>query len=237
MGKTKREQLQSWNILTFDPQKTDVDEHIDLINTLGDMLGQTAKSKMEKFVDTMSTIIQTHLTTCKTWAKTIKKVKELEHIIRRCDPPAAALPNLTKGTAVPSLYLHIVFQMIKKKQIFLNLSKGPDQSNLKLEAEEKVNSLNKSQNPLQYRYKRTNTLMMILIITNKMRTIEVNQKAIDLIEAKIQDDFSEVKICMVKVNAVKIRTKANIRVIITKAIVVYITTHIEIINKVIIMAN
>ena len=32
-GKTKRDQLQSWNILIFDPQKTDVDEHIDLINT------------------------------------------------------------------------------------------------------------------------------------------------------------------------------------------------------------
>ena len=28
-GKTKRDQLQSWNILTFDSQKTDVDEHID----------------------------------------------------------------------------------------------------------------------------------------------------------------------------------------------------------------
>ena len=56
--KAKRDQLQSWNILTFDPPKTDVDEHIDLINTLGDMLGQTAESKMEKFVDTMPTIIQ-----------------------------------------------------------------------------------------------------------------------------------------------------------------------------------
>ena len=32
-GKTKRDQLQSWNILTFNPQKTDIDEHIDLINT------------------------------------------------------------------------------------------------------------------------------------------------------------------------------------------------------------
>ena len=39
LGKTKRDQLQTWNILTFDPQKTDVDEHIDLINTLGHMLG------------------------------------------------------------------------------------------------------------------------------------------------------------------------------------------------------
>ena len=46
-GKTKRDKLQSWNILIFDPQKTGVDEHIDLINTLGDMLGQTAESKME----------------------------------------------------------------------------------------------------------------------------------------------------------------------------------------------
>ena len=63
-GKTKRDQLQSWNILTFDLKKTDVDEHIDPINTLGNMLGQTAESKMEKFVDTMPTIIQTHLITC-----------------------------------------------------------------------------------------------------------------------------------------------------------------------------
>ena len=90
-GKTKRDPLQSWNILIFDPQKTDVDEHIDLINTLGDTLGQTEESKMEKFTDTMPTIIQTHLITCKPWAKTTKKAKELEHIIRKCDPPAAAL--------------------------------------------------------------------------------------------------------------------------------------------------
>ena len=55
----------------------DVDEHIDLINTLGDMLGQTEESKMEKFIDTMPTIMQTHLITCKTWEKTTDKVKEL----------------------------------------------------------------------------------------------------------------------------------------------------------------
>ena len=59
---------------------------------------------------------------------------------------------------------------------------------------------------------------------------------------QILDNFSEVKIHMIEVNAVKICTKANIRVtitkvIITKAIVVYITTNVEIINKVTIMAN
>ena len=84
--------------------------------------------------------------------------------------------------------------------------------------------------------------MMILVITSTIRIIEVNPEAIDLIEAKILDNFSEVKIRVVEVNALKIHTKANIRVtitkvIITKAIMVYITTHIEIINKVTIMAN
>ena len=106
-GKTKRHQLQSWNILTCNPQKTDVDEHIDLINTLSNMLDQTAKSKKEKFVDTMPTIIQTHLITCENWEKTTKKAKELEHIIRKCDPLAAALPTLTQGMAVHGLYSHI----------------------------------------------------------------------------------------------------------------------------------
>ena len=132
--------------------------------------------------------------------------------------------------------------MIKKKQTFLNLLKGHDQSNLKLKVEVKANNHNKSQNPFQYRYKRTNILMKTLITTTTMRIIEVNPEAVDLIQAKILDDFSEVKIHVVEVNAVKTCTKANIRitatkVIITKAIMVCIITHVEIINKVTIMAN
>ena len=130
MGKTKRDQLQSWNILTFDPQKTDVDEHIDLINMLGDMLGQKEVAKMEKFIDTMPTIIQTHLVTCENWAKTTQRAKELKHIIRKCDPPAAALPTLTQGHSSSWLYSHIAqledkeetdipqpFKGVKPKQI------------------------------------------------------------------------------------------------------------------------
>ena len=113
--KTRWEQLQSWNILTFDPQKTDVDEYIDLINTLGDMLGQTAESKRDKFVNTMPTIIQTLLITCENWEKTVDKAKELEHIIRKCEPLAAALPNLAQGTAVPGLYLHIAHSNDKEE--------------------------------------------------------------------------------------------------------------------------
>ena len=75
-----------------------------------------------------------------------------------------------------------------------------------------------------------------------MRIIEVNLKDIDLTEAKIQVNFSEVKICVVEVNKIKIHTKANIKtiaikVIITKVIEVYIITHTEISNRAIIMAN
>ena len=47
-GKTKREQLQSWNILSFNPKTTDVDKHIDLINTLGDMVDQKEQAKKGK---------------------------------------------------------------------------------------------------------------------------------------------------------------------------------------------
>ena len=44
-GKTKREQLQSWNILSFNPKTMDVDEHIDLINTLGEIKKKRPKRK------------------------------------------------------------------------------------------------------------------------------------------------------------------------------------------------
>ena len=156
-GKTKRDQLQSWNILTFDPQKTDVDEHINLINILGDILGQTAESMMEKFIDTVPTIIQTHLITCKTWTKTTKKAKVLEHIIRRCDPPAAALSNLTKGTAVPSLYSHIAHSNDKEETDIPQPFKGARPKQPKTRHRGKGKQPQQKPNPLQYRYKRTNT--------------------------------------------------------------------------------
>ena len=75
-----------------------------------------------------------------------------------------------------------------------------------------------------------------------MRIIEVNLEDIDLTKAKIQINFSEVKICMVEVNTIKIHTKANIKTIaikaiITKVIKVYIISHAEISNRAIIIIN
>ena len=112
-GKTKREQLQSWDILLFDPKKTDVDEHIDLINTIGIMVDQKEEAKMEKFIETMPTMIQTCLIICKDWAETKDKAKSLEHIIQKCDPPTPAMPLVTTGATVLGLYSHIVYSVDK----------------------------------------------------------------------------------------------------------------------------
>ena len=113
-GKTKREQLQSWNILLFNPKNTYVDEHIDLINTLGDMVDQKEEAKKEKFIETMRTMIQTHLITCKDLAAVKDTVKSLEHIILKCDPPTPAMPMMATGATVPGLYSHIAHLVDKE---------------------------------------------------------------------------------------------------------------------------
>ena len=113
--KTKREQLQSWNILSFNLKTTDVDEHIDLINTLGDMVDQKEEAKKEKFIETMPTMIQTHLIMCKDWATVKDTAKSLEHIIMKCDPPTPAMPMMATGATVPGLYSHMVHSVHKEE--------------------------------------------------------------------------------------------------------------------------
>ena len=106
MGKNKERTIAIMEQLSFNLQKTDVDEHIDLVATLGNMLKQDKHAKMEKFIETMSTIIQIHLIIEPNRAEVTKKAKNLEHIIQRCDPPATAPPIITGGGAVPGLYSH-----------------------------------------------------------------------------------------------------------------------------------
>ena len=114
-AKMKREQLQSWNILSFNPKTTDVDEHIDLINILGDMVDQKEEAKKEKFIETMPTMIQTHLITCKDWDTVKDTAKSLEHIIMKCDPPTLAMPMIATGATVLGLYSHIAHSVDKEE--------------------------------------------------------------------------------------------------------------------------
>ena len=102
-----------WNILSFNPKTTDVDEHIDLINTLGDMVDQKEEAKKEKFIETMPMMIQTHLIMCKDWAAVKDTAKSLEHIILKCDPPTLAMSMMATGATVPGLYSHIAHSVDK----------------------------------------------------------------------------------------------------------------------------
>ena len=79
------------------------------------MVHQKEEAKKEKFIETMPTMIQTHLIICKDWADVKDKAKSLEHIIRKCDPPTPTMPLVTTGTTVPGLYLHIAHSVDKEE--------------------------------------------------------------------------------------------------------------------------
>ena len=109
MGKNKK------RTVTITVTVTDVDEHINLLNTLGDMVDQKEEAKKEKFIETMPTMIQTHPITCKDWATVKDTAKSLEHIIMKCDPPTPAKPTMATGATVPGLYSHIAHSMDKEE--------------------------------------------------------------------------------------------------------------------------
>ena len=80
------------------------------------MVDQKEEAKMEKFIETMPTMIQTHLIICKNWADVKDKAKSLKHIIQKCDPPTPAMPLVTTGATVPGLYSHIAHLLDKEEE-------------------------------------------------------------------------------------------------------------------------
>ena len=82
---------------------------------MGDIVDQKEEAKKEKFIETMHTMIQTHLITCKDWATVKDTVKSLKHIIMKCDPPTPAMPTMATGATVPGLYSHITHSVDKEE--------------------------------------------------------------------------------------------------------------------------
>ena len=79
------------------------------------MVDQKEEAKKEKFIETMPTMIQTHLIMCKDWATVKDTAKSLEHIILECDPPTLAMPMMATGATVPGLYSHIAHSVDKEE--------------------------------------------------------------------------------------------------------------------------
>ena len=185
-GKTKREQLQSWNILSFNPKTTDVDEPIDLINTLGDMVDQKKEAKMEKFIETMPTRIQTHLIMCKDWAT----AKSLEHIILKCDPPTPAMPMMATSATVPGLYSHIAHSVDKEEREIPQPFKGAKpKKKPEIEVNLKENLMNKDRT--HPKPKRQMKLIHMKTLTIIIITSQVRVEATDLSMVKAETDNLE----------------------------------------------
>ena len=146
-GKRKREQLQSWNILSFNPKTADIDEHIDLINTLGDMVDQKEEAKKEKFIETMPMMIQTHLIMCEDWDTVKDTAKSLEHIIMKCDPPTPAMPMMATGATVPGLNSHIAHSVDKEEGDIPQLFKGTKPKQTRGRGKPKGKPQDQRQNP------------------------------------------------------------------------------------------
>ena len=185
-GKTKREQLQSWNILSFNPKTTDVDEHIDLINTLGDMVDQKEETKKEKFIGTMPTMIQTHLITCKDWATVKDTVKSLKHIILKCDPPTLAMPMMATGATVPGLYSHIAHSVDKEEGEMPQPFKGVKPKQTRGRGKSKGKPQEQRQKP-----KRLMKPIHMKIPTIIITIPQVRAEAADLIMVKVATDNLE----------------------------------------------
>ena len=88
------------------------------------MVNQKEEAKMEKFTETMPTMIQTRLIICKDGADTKDKAKSLEHIIWKCDLPTPAMPLVTTGETVLGLYSHIAHSVDKDEEEISPLFKG-----------------------------------------------------------------------------------------------------------------
>ena len=195
-GKTKREQLQSWNILSFDPKKTDIDQHIDLINTLGDMVDQKEEAKKEKFIETMPMMIQTHLIICKDWADVKDKAKSLEHIIQKCDPPTPAMPLMATGATVPGLYSHIAHSVDKEEGKIPPPFKGAKPKQTRPEVEVNLMENLRIKDRIHLKPKRqmkcTCTIALTIIITMIIILPQVRIMATDLLMVKVVTDNLEV---------------------------------------------
>ena len=178
--------------MSFNPKNTDVDEHIDLINMLGDMVDQKEEAKMEKFIETMPTMIQTHLIICKDWAVVKDKAKSLEHIIQKCDLPTPAMPLVTTGATVLGFYSHITHSVDKDEEIPPPF-KGAKLKHTRGRGKPKGKPQGHRQNPLKdqeadkaYTYDNPNNFIIMIIILPQVKI-----EAADLSTVKAVIDNSE----------------------------------------------
>ena len=136
------------------------------------MVDQKKEAKMEKFIETMPTMIQTHLIMCKDWATVKDTAKSLKHIILKCDPPTRAMPMMATGATVPGLYSHIAHSVDKEEGEITQPFKGTKPKQPEVEENLKENLMNKDRTyPKPKRQMKPIHMktLTIIIITSQVR--------------------------------------------------------------------
>ena len=143
------------------------------------MVDQKEEAKKEKFIETMPTMIQTHLITFKDWAAVKDTAKSLEHIILKCDPPTPAMPMMA---TVPGLYSHIAIRWTKMRVKYPNHLKVLNLN--KLEVEENLRIKDRTHQKPKRQMKLIHTKTLIIIIAMPQVRVEVA----DLTTVKVVTD-------------------------------------------------
>ena len=153
------------------------------------MVDQKKEAKKEKFIETMPTMIQTHLIMCKDWATVKDTAKSLKHIIMKCDPPTPAMPMMATGATVPGLYSHIAHSVDKEEGEIPQPFKCAKPKKPEVEENLKENLRNKDKTHQKPKRQKKLTHTKTLIITITMPQVRV--EATDLIMVKAETDNSE----------------------------------------------
>ena len=153
------------------------------------MVDQKEEAKKEKFIETMPTMIQTHLITCKDWDTVKDTAKSLEHIIMKCDPPTLAMAMIATGATVPGLYSHTAHLVDKEEGDIPQPFKGakPKQTRSRKNLKENLKIKDKTHQKPK-RWKRTIIMKALIIITI---ILQIRVKATDLPMVRAETDHLE----------------------------------------------
>ena len=150
------------------------------------MVDQKEEAKKEKFIETIPTMIQTHLITCKDWDTVKDTAKSLEHIIMKCDPPTLAMPMMATGATVLGLYSHIAHSVDKEEG---NRLKAQNQN--KPEVEENLKENLKIKDKTHQKPKRWKRIIIMKALTTIIIILQIRVEAADLIMVRAEADHLE----------------------------------------------
>ena len=192
------------------------------------MVDQKEEAKKEKFIETMPTMIQTHLITCKDWATVKDTAKSLEHIIMKCDPPTPAMPTMATGTTVLGLYSHIAHLVDKEEGEIPQPFKGMKPKQTRGRGKPKRKPQEQRQNPPKPKRQMKPLHMKTLTITITMPLVRVEAADLTMVKAETNnfgDSFNEIEakdlsIVNISFKTIAIREAHHNKIVLNTAMVI-----------------